>query len=200
MMQKDSPKRSRLRQGRRGVPVGPRRGPREKHTVSASPATLTEESGRGVAYGPALRHEVAWTRVFRPRGTPPHILVAEDHADMRNMLVQSLRRAGYQVTEVPDGWGLLTLLGACLLHSQDEEPVDLVISDIRMPGVTGMEVLRGAEDAPEFPPIILITAFGDQRTHEEAERLGAKAIFDKPFDLEDLLARVQEIVPWASSS
>jgi CheY-like chemotaxis protein len=171
---------------------------KRRKATGASPATITEERGDGAGYESARQPDIAWTRVFRPRGTPPHILVAEDHADMREMLAQTLRRAGYDVTEVPDGWGLLSLLGACLLHSQDEQPVDLVISDIRMPGVTGMEVLRGAEGSPEFPPIILITAFGDPRTHEEAERLGAEAVFDKPFDLEDLLVKVREIVPWVS--
>jgi CheY-like chemotaxis protein len=198
MIQKGSPKPGQPGRGGRAAPVQPRRGSKERKTAGGSPVSIMEERGNGVGYEPALQHDVAWSRVFRPRGTPPHILVAEDHADMRDLLAQTLRRAGYDVTEVPDGWGLLSLLGACLLHSQDEEPVDLVISDIRMPGVTGMEVLRGAEDSPEFPPIILITAFGDSRTHEEAERLGAKAVFDKPFDLEDLLTKVREIVPWVS--
>jgi CheY-like chemotaxis protein len=198
MVQKGSPRPAWQRSAGRGIPGQPRRGVKRRKAAGTSPTTIMEERGNGVGHEPALRHEIAWTRVFRPRGTPPHILVAEDHADMREMLAQTLRRAGYDVTEVPDGWGLLSLLGACLLHGQDEQPVDLVISDIRMPGVTGMEVLRGAEDSPEFPPIILITAFGDPRTHEEAERLGAEAVFDKPFDLEDLLTKVREIVPWVS--
>jgi DNA-binding NtrC family response regulator len=50
-------------------------------------------------------------------------------------------------------------------------------------------------DKPGFPPTILITAFGDDETHAEAERYRVAAFFDKPFDIEDLLVKVREIVP-----
>jgi CheY-like chemotaxis protein len=46
-----------------------------------------------------------------------------------------------------------------------------------------------------FPPVILITAFGDEKTHEQAYLFGAAAVFDKPFDIEDLVTKVQEIAP-----
>ena len=69
---------------------------------------------------------------------------------------------------------------------------DLIISDIRMPGITGIEVLEGLHAHENCPPMILITAFGDKETHAQAHRLGAAAIFDKPFDIEDLLANVRE--------
>jgi DNA-binding response OmpR family regulator len=64
-----------------------------------------------------------------------------------------------------------------------------------MPGVTGLEVLEGTREYKEFPPMILITAFGDEETHDQARRLGAAAIFDKPFDIDELLAKVREILP-----
>ena len=72
--------------------------------------------------------------------------------------------------------------------------IDLVISDIRMPWVTGMEVLRGMRQCLGYPPVILITAFGDDQTHAEARQLGAAAVFDKPFDIEELLEKVRELV------
>ena len=70
----------------------------------------------------------------------------------------------------------------------------MIISDIRMPGLTGIEILEGLHTLESFPPMILITAFSDEETHAKAHRLEAAAIFDKPFDIEDLLAKVREIL------
>jgi DNA-binding response OmpR family regulator len=64
-----------------------------------------------------------------------------------------------------------------------------------MPGITGIEVLRGLPPGRGYPPVILITAFGDKKTHRQAEQFGAIAIFDKPFEIDDLLAKVRKIVP-----
>jgi DNA-binding response OmpR family regulator len=51
-----------------------------------------------------------------------------------------------------------------------------------------------------FPPIVLITAFGDEETHSLAENLGAAAMFDKPFSMDDLLAKVHELLPLNKNS
>ena len=52
----------------------------------------------------------------------------------------------------------------------------------------------GANELDNFPPIILITAFGDKETHMQAERLGAVALFDKPFDIDEMLKKVHAIL------
>ena len=127
---------------------------------------------------------------------PYHILLAEDDKEMRALLALSLRKAGYEVTECHDGVGLLTHLAPLLLpNGIGDNDVDLIISDIRMPGFTGMEVLEGAPKNEGFPPMILITAFGDEETHVLAKEFGAAAMFDKPFDMDDLLAKVHELLP-----
>lgn len=127
---------------------------------------------------------------------PPVILLAEDNKEMRTMLAQELRMAGYKITECPDGWDLLDHLGSFVLPNPiDHEEVDLVISDIRMPGITGLEILEGLQQTEGFPSIILITAFGDEKTHVQAEKYGAAAMFDKPFEIDDLLANVRKIMP-----
>lgn len=130
--------------------------------------------------------------------TPPRILLAEDDKEMRVLLNQVLRKAGYEITECPDGIVLLNHLSSYLFPNE-QNGVDLVISDIRMPGVTGMEVLEGLADCNDLPPIILITAFGDPKTHAEAKRLGAAAIFDKPFEISKLLEKVRQIIPLPES-
>jgi DNA-binding NtrC family response regulator len=73
-------------------------------------------------------------------------------------------------------------------------PMDLVISDERMPGMAGLEVLDALRRAGWPTPFILITGFGDQATHASARRLGASAVFDKPFDLDDLRKTVLQLL------
>jgi len=123
------------------------------------------------------------------------VIVAEDDYEMRRLLALELLRAGYEVVECPDGWSLLEHLESYILTGSKNDKIDLVISDIRMPGITGLEILRGLPQGHGYPPIILITAFGDEKTHHQAEALGVVAMFDKPFAIDDLLTKVREIVP-----
>ncbi len=121
---------------------------------------------------------------------PARVLLAEDDDEMRKMVASALRKDGYEVIEVRDGWQLLQYLATHRLKSDSDELVDLLISDIRMPGRNGLDVLAGLRWADWAMPVILITGFGDRQTHAEARRLGAAAVFDKPFELDDLRTAV----------
>jgi len=123
----------------------------------------------------------------------PHVLIAEDHDEFRQLLAQSFRIQGYEVTECRHGVELIGQL-KCLRESAPDSDVDLIISDIRMPGVSGLSVLEGLRECNNAPPVILITAFGDPQTHAEAMRLGAVAIIDKPFEIVDLLLKARAIL------
>ena len=123
-----------------------------------------------------------------------HVLLAEDDHEMRRMLAWSLRENGYKVTECDDGHCIIKNLGF-LEPFRKTQNFDMIISDVRMPGVTGMQVLESAKEFEDFPPMILITAFGDENTHAQAKKLGAAAMLDKPFEVVDLLARVAHILP-----
>jgi two-component system response regulator (stage 0 sporulation protein F) len=122
------------------------------------------------------------------------ILLAEDDEEMRRLLALILRKEGYRVTECTDGLSLLDMLSSFFLPGEEHENFNLIISDIKMPGITGMEILMGANEIDNFPPIILITAFGDKETHMQAERLGAAALFNKPFDIDKMLKKVASIL------
>jgi len=114
------------------------------------------------------------------------VFVADDDAAMRHMLASALRKRGYEVLEARDGVELWSLIEAdleCGVHAPG-----LVISDIRMPGMTGMEVLTELRRVNHSIPVVLTTAFGDEATHAAAEQLGADLVLDKPFDLADLHA------------
>jgi len=111
-----------------------------------------------------------------------HVLVAEDDTRMRQLLAAMLRRAGFEVTEAKNGAELLDCIGN--LGATPTRSIDLIISDIRMPMLSGLDVLTEARWDRWDIPVILITAFGDEDTHAEARRLGAAAVFDKPFELD----------------
>jgi CheY-like chemotaxis protein len=123
----------------------------------------------------------------------PRVLVAEDDAEMRRLLVWRLQNAGFDTAECSDGYQLLDNLGNPVL-SGDPDDFDLIVSDIRMPGVTGLEVLEGIHETEWYVPMILITAFGNDEIHQQAERLGAAGMFDKPFDIDLLIERIREIL------
>ena len=129
----------------------------------------------------------------------PRVLLGEDDAEMRSVLAEALYQKGYRVVECADGPSVLNKLSSLLMSpdvtAQDVEPFDLIISDIRMPGITGLTILDGVQLFDGFPPMILITAFGDDEVHAEARRKGVAAMFDKPFDVDELMRKVEELVP-----
>lgn len=122
------------------------------------------------------------------------ILLAEDDDEMRRLLAQAVCASGYEVIQCRDGMDFLKRLESFII-SEDILDFELIISDILMPGLTGLEILEDLHECKGFPPMILITAFGDKEVHKKAEKFGAAAIFDKPFEINDLLSKVREIVP-----
>jgi DNA-binding response OmpR family regulator len=129
-----------------------------------------------------------------PAHATPRLLLAEDDAEMRCLLSRALRRSGFDVTELRDGRETLSLLVHCATQAPEQLP-HLLISDVRMPGCTGLEVLAQLRRVHAGLPVILITSFGDEETHEEARRLGAAQVIDKPFDVDELCATAWTLVP-----
>jgi CheY-like chemotaxis protein len=127
-----------------------------------------------------------------PRPTS-RILVAEDDDEFRHLLLSALSNDGLDVTSCRTGADLLYRLRLYLLDLGDEE-YDLIISDIRMPGASGLEVLESLRDCQPRPPMILITGFGDAATHAQARALGAVSVLDKPFQIDALLSEVHRVL------
>jgi CheY-like chemotaxis protein len=131
---------------------------------------------------------------FYYKNAPLRILLAEDDLEMRRMLSWYLRKKGCDVTASKNGDDLMRHLGF-LGPLEYFHGFDLIISDIRMPGVTGLQVLEAAKEFDDFPPMILITAFPDKQTLDLSRRLGAAALLTKPFDMDDLLSIISQIFP-----
>jgi DNA-binding NtrC family response regulator len=102
------------------------------------------------------------------------ILVVDDEPNLRRVLSAQLARDGYDVHTAEDGAEALTLLG--------EHHIDLVITDLRMPNVDGMELLRRALEMDAELPVVMITAHGTVDNAVEALKTGAFDYITKPFD------------------
>jgi two-component system OmpR family response regulator len=126
-----------------------------------------------------------------PVNNPPRVVVAEDDAEMRRLVVEVLVADGCVVEQVPDGGRLLVELSHQI--PRDLEAIDLIVSDIRMPVTSGLSILEALRAAHCWTPVILMTAFGDDATRARAEMLGA-LLFDKPFDLDDLRTAVMNLL------
>jgi CheY-like chemotaxis protein len=118
------------------------------------------------------------------------VIVAEDEGDVRQLVAVALRGLGYDIIEARSGAELLDALADALLYGSAADRPDVIISDIRMPGLTGLEILAGLRQARWPTAIVLMTAYADHTTREEARRLGADAFFSKPFDIDDLMTAV----------
>jgi DNA-binding NtrC family response regulator len=114
------------------------------------------------------------------------ILIVDDDQTMRLALSESLESCGYQIMAVENGTEALSLFR--------KRKFDLVITDMRMPGMTGIEVLQGVKYMTPNVPVILITAYGTVNTAVEAMKEGAAEFIMKPFSLDDLEAVVKRVL------
>jgi two-component system response regulator FixJ len=111
------------------------------------------------------------------------ILVVDDHDSLRKGLVRALVNAGHDVEEAPNGTVAIERL-------QDSQ-FDVVLTDLRMGGADGMDVLRTTRSIQPNSAVILMTAFGSIHTAVEAMKIGAVDFLEKPFDDDQLLAAVR---------
>lgn len=121
------------------------------------------------------------------------ILLAEDDADLRGVIAQALRDAGHVVLEAGSGFELLDRIEAAIAWgARARPPISLIISDVRMPGMTGIDVLSVLRCAYWSTPVILMSAFADATLQIEAYELGAAAVIAKPFAVDELLDTVRD--------
>lgn len=136
------------------------------------------------------------TAIDTARAVPffARILLAEDDDELRLLVSMKLRDAGFDVTEASDGKQLLERLIQGSASGAGYDPFDMVLSDINMPHFSALDVMVGARSRLTGIPVVLMTALGDAHVHEQAEHLGAVEVIDKPFRLDDLAARLVQIL------
>lgn len=112
------------------------------------------------------------------------LLIAEDEANLRLVLQKELQRLGYRVQVAPDGEAALRKL--------EESNVDVLLCDINMPHMDGMELLRRVHERPNPPEVIMLTGQGTIETAVEAMKLGAYDYLTKPYSINELDVRVRQ--------
>ena len=119
--------------------------------------------------------------------TMKRVLVIEDDETVREVLRSFLGQKGFEVTLAQNGESGLDLLRA--------EKFDLIFTDLVMPGISGMEVLKEVVASKIAVPVVVMTAFGTVQTAVEAMRIGAFDYITKPFSPKELLARINALEP-----
>jgi two-component system chemotaxis response regulator CheY len=116
------------------------------------------------------------------------ILAVDDSPTIRQLVKMTLSRAGYEVTEAEDG--------AKGLQKASAETFDMVLSDINMPQMTGIEMLRSLRklDQYKFTPIVLVTTESQPEKKAEGKAAGATGWIVKPFEPDQLLAVVTKVL------
>ena len=115
-----------------------------------------------------------------------HILVAEDQADIRDLIVLNLQQAGYAVTAVPDG--------RAALAAEAERAADVLILDLMMPLLDGLDVCKALRSRGCPTPILMLTAKSTELDRVLGLELGADDYLTKPFSMAELLARVKALL------
>ena len=116
--------------------------------------------------------------------SPPRLLIVDDDAGQRSLLDSFLASQGFETVPVSSGQRALEVLR--------EQKIDMMISDVRMPGLSGLDTLRLARKEHSSFPILLVTAYADVRDAVGAMRDGAVDYLSKPIDLDELLASVRQ--------
>jgi len=119
------------------------------------------------------------------------ILVVEDDNELNRLFCRTLERNGYVSYDAADAAQALELL--------DKESVDLIISDVMMPGMDGFEFVRQLRDARMTLPVMMITAKSDIKDKQSGFLSGADDYMVKPVDLQEMLLRVQALLRRAKS-
>lgn len=117
-----------------------------------------------------------------------HILVAEDERDIRDLITFTLTFAGHQITQAANG--------AQAVELAKQEVPDLIMTDVRMPKMTGYEACRAIKDDPATAhiPVVILSAKGQDEEIDEGKAAGADAYILKPFAPNELTKRIAELL------
>ena len=117
---------------------------------------------------------------------PPHILVVDDHADIRDAVTRYLQRNGMSASAARDG----VEMDARLAQAR----FDLIVLDLMLPGEDGLSICRRLSADPTSPPILMLTAMGEDTDRIIGLEVGADDYLPKPFNPRELLARIKAIL------
>lgn len=116
----------------------------------------------------------------------PHVVLVEDDALVRKLLEKRLLLAGWEVSALRDGSQLVDCLA--------QRPADMILIDLGLPGDDGLTLVERIRALGIAVPIIVITAYDLPHLHATVRGIGANALLQKPYDQEDLIARMRSLL------
>ena len=120
-----------------------------------------------------------------------HILVVDDEQNTLRSMEFILEAANYQVSVAKNGYEALKALSNEL---KTRSPINLVITDIQMPILTGLKLIEKLDEFNYDIPVVIITGYGNKQLYTELIQQGYKEFLDKPIDEEELLARIRKLI------
>jgi excisionase family DNA binding protein len=149
-------------------------------------AWLDSQRPRGGARAAAASTPAAATTAPRGASERPRILVVDDESSIRDLLAKTLALAEYDVDTAADGRSALERLRLY--------PYDLLIADLKMPGIDGLSVIREAKRLKVDLPVIIITGYSTETAAIEAVNLGVSGYLTKPFRVPQVLAAAAKAI------
>jgi DNA-binding NtrC family response regulator len=126
---------------------------------------------------------------MKPLEYPPHkarVLIIEDDEEMRSLLQDFFMEEGFETDSVSNGYDALGVL--------TKKIFDLVVTDIRMPGLTGLDILPRIKKIRPEVAIIVITAFGTEEVRRRAFERGTNAYLEKPIHFQELRGLIHDVI------
>jgi two-component system OmpR family response regulator len=117
--------------------------------------------------------------------SPPHILIVDDHRELRELVSRALTREGFRVSTAADGRAMRQALA--------DSRIDLILLDLMLPGEDGLALCRGLRTQSNVP-IIMLTAKGDEVDRVIGLEMGADDYLPKPFGSRELVARIRAVL------
>ena len=114
------------------------------------------------------------------------VLIIEDDEEMRSLLKDFFVEEGFETDSVSSGYDAFGII--------TKKPFDLVVTDIRMPGLTGLDILPRIKKIQPEVAIIVITAFGTEEVRRKAFERGAKAYLEKPIHFQELRGLIHDVI------
>ena len=119
------------------------------------------------------------------------ILIADDEAALLKTMAFTLKRKGYEAVTFADG---KSAYNAIMIASKNGKFFDLIITDIQMPGLSGLELIRKIREAGIKAPILAITGFGNKQMVVDLMQAGCNDFLDKPFSMNEYIERISILI------
>jgi len=123
--------------------------------------------------------------------TMKRILIADDEIELINSMAFTLKRKGFEISKATNGLSAFEQISETC---KNNNPFDLIITDIQMPGLSGIELIKKIREAKITTPILVITGFESSKLKKNILQIGCSNYLEKPFNLNDFTERISILI------